>query len=65
MAAVAAKLLTADEFFDLPEPADGSKLESARGEVVAVPSPGVETVRFRRKRHSSSRRSSSRIGSAG
>ncbi len=33
-------LLTAEEYFDLPEPTDGSKQELVRGEVVNVPSPG-------------------------
>lgn len=34
-------LLTAEEYFDLPEPADGSKQELIRGEVVVMPNPGV------------------------
>lgn len=42
MATVETKRLTADEFFDLPAPTDGSKLELVRGEVVAMPGPGVE-----------------------
>lgn len=33
------KLLTADEFFRLPEPADGSKQELVRGEIVTIPRP--------------------------
>ncbi len=33
-------LLTAEEYFNLPEPADGSKQELVRGEVVNMPSPG-------------------------
>lgn len=35
-------LLTAEEFFDLPDPPDGSKQELVRGEVVTMPSPGFE-----------------------
>jgi Uma2 family endonuclease len=35
-------LLTAEEFFDLPAPADGSKQELVRGEVVTMPNPGLE-----------------------
>ena len=35
-------LVTAEDFFALPAPADGSKQELVRGEVVAMPSPGLE-----------------------
>lgn len=34
------KLLTAEEFFLLPNPADGSQQELIRGEVVTMPPPG-------------------------
>ncbi|MGL6096876.1 MAG: Uma2 family endonuclease, partial [Fimbriiglobus sp.] len=34
------RLLTADEFSRLPNPADGSKQELVRGEVVTIPPPG-------------------------
>jgi Uma2 family endonuclease len=37
-----AHLLTDDEFFDLPEPLDGSKLELVRGEVVSTPAPELQ-----------------------
>jgi Uma2 family endonuclease len=36
------KKLTAEEFFDLPDPGDGKKRELVRGEVVVMPGPGVE-----------------------
>lgn len=36
----ATKLLTAEEFAKLPNPADGSKQELVRGEVVTMPPPG-------------------------
>jgi len=42
MAAVAAKPLTAEEFFELPEPRDGSKQELVNGRVVSMPPPGCE-----------------------
>jgi Uma2 family endonuclease len=42
MSVVGAKLLTAEEFFLLPDPQDGSKQELVRGEVVTMPSPGFE-----------------------
>jgi Uma2 family endonuclease len=35
-------LITAEQFFDLPEPTDGSKQELVRGEVVTMPNPGFE-----------------------
>jgi Uma2 family endonuclease len=35
------KLLTAEEFFRLPDPPDGSKQELVRGEVVTMPPPGI------------------------
>ncbi len=34
--------ITAGEFFHMPEPADGSKQELVRGEIVMVPPPGFE-----------------------
>jgi Uma2 family endonuclease len=40
MATAPAKLLTAEEFFRLPDPPDGSKQELVRGEVVTMPPPG-------------------------
>ena len=40
MSTAAPPKLTADEFFRLPEPADGSKQELVRGEVVTMPPPG-------------------------
>lgn len=42
MSTATAQLLTAEEFFSLPAPKDGSKQELVRGEVVTMPSPGVE-----------------------
>ena len=42
MATVGTKLMTAEEFFDLPDPPDGSKLELIRGEVTTVAQPGLE-----------------------
>jgi Uma2 family endonuclease len=42
MATVETKPMTADEFFELPAPADGSKLELVKGEVVAMTAPGLE-----------------------
>jgi Uma2 family endonuclease len=35
-----AKLLTAEEFFLLPDPQDGSQQELVRGEIVTMPPPG-------------------------
>jgi Uma2 family endonuclease len=40
MSAATKKLLTAEEFAKLPNPADGSKQELVRGEVVTMPPPG-------------------------
>jgi Uma2 family endonuclease len=40
MSTAAPPKLTADEFFRLPNPADGSKQELVRGEVVTMPPPG-------------------------
>jgi Uma2 family endonuclease len=40
MATVTEKLLTAEEFARLPEPADGSEEELVKGVVVSVPVPG-------------------------
>jgi Uma2 family endonuclease len=37
---VAQKLITADEFFRMPEPADGSKQELVHGEIVTMPPTG-------------------------
>src|SRR5438128_12228387 len=34
------KLLTAEEFFLLPDPGDGSQQELVRGEVITMPPPG-------------------------
>src|SRR5579862_1637789 len=34
------KLLTAEEFFQLPNPADGSQQELVRGEIITFPLPG-------------------------
>jgi Uma2 family endonuclease len=34
------KLLTAEEFFLLPEPGDGSQQELVRGEIITMPPPG-------------------------
>jgi len=42
MATVATKPITAEEFFELPEPADGSKQELVKGEVVTMNAPGFE-----------------------
>lgn len=35
------KLLTAEEFFLLPDPGDGSQQELVRGEVITMPPPGT------------------------
>lgn len=40
MSTVAQKLLTAEEFFRLPKPADGSQQELAKGEIVTMRPPG-------------------------
>ncbi len=42
MATVEKRPITAEEFFQLPEPTDGTVLELVRGEIVAMPGPGVE-----------------------
>lgn len=42
MSTVGKKLLTAEEFFQLPDPDDGTKLELVRGEIIAMPQPGLE-----------------------
>ncbi|MBX9580759.1 MAG: Uma2 family endonuclease [Gemmataceae bacterium] len=42
MSTVATRKLTAEEYFDLPDPPDGSKQELVRGEVVTMPNPGWE-----------------------
>lgn len=36
------QLITAEEYFRLPYPSDGSKQELVRGEVVTMPGPGIE-----------------------
>ena len=40
MSAVAQKLITADEFFRMPEPPDGSKQELVKGVVITMTAPG-------------------------
>jgi Uma2 family endonuclease len=40
MSTVAHKLITADEFFRMPEPVDGSKQELVQGEIVTTPPTG-------------------------
>jgi Uma2 family endonuclease len=40
MSAVAQKLITADEFFQMPDPTDGSKQELVKGVIVTMPPPG-------------------------
>src|SRR5579884_65657 len=42
MATVETRHMTADEFILLPNPADGSRMELQRGEVVRTPRPGFE-----------------------
>ncbi len=42
MSTVASKLLTAEEFFQLPMPKDGSKQELVHGEVIVMTRPGFE-----------------------
>ena len=42
MATTATKLMTAEEFALLPEPADGSRQDLVRGEVVTMPPPNWE-----------------------
>jgi Uma2 family endonuclease len=42
MSTVGTRKLTAEEFFQLPDPDDGLKRELVRGEVVTMPGPGVE-----------------------
>jgi Uma2 family endonuclease len=42
MSTARTRLLTAEEFFLLPDSNDGSKQELVRGEVVLLPIPGVE-----------------------
>ena len=42
MSTATAQLLTAEEFFALPDPEDGSKFELVRGRVVTMTGPGVE-----------------------
>lgn len=40
MTTVAQKLITAEEFFRMPEPADGSRQELVRGVIITMPPPG-------------------------
>ena len=40
MSTVAQKLITADEFFRMPEPRDGAKQELVQGEIVSMPPTG-------------------------
>src|SRR5919197_537753 len=40
MATVAQKLITAEEFFRMPQPPDGSQQELVRGVIVTMPPPG-------------------------
>lgn len=40
MPSTAHHLVTADEFFRMPEPPDGSRQELVRGEIVTIPRPG-------------------------
>ena len=40
MSTVAQKPITADEFFRMPEPVDGSKQELVQGEIVTMPPTG-------------------------
>src|SRR5438034_432914 len=42
MATVATKLMTAEEFFELPNPIRGSKQELVNGRVITMPPPGCE-----------------------
>jgi Uma2 family endonuclease len=41
MATVAQKLITAEEFFQMPDPPDGSKQELVRGKIETIPPPGA------------------------
>jgi Uma2 family endonuclease len=40
MATVAQKLITAEQFIQMPDPPDGSEQELVRGEVITMPPPG-------------------------
>src|SRR5262245_43829859 len=40
MPTVTKRLITAEEFFEMPDPPDGSRQELVRGEVVTMPPPG-------------------------
>src|SRR6266542_5702716 len=42
MSTTTSQLLTAEEFFALPDPQDGSKQELVRGKVITMPNPGFE-----------------------
>jgi Uma2 family endonuclease len=46
MSAIASKPMTAKEFAHRPEPADGSREELVRGEVVTMPVPGFRHGRI-------------------
>ncbi|HZU35319.1 MAG TPA: Uma2 family endonuclease [Gemmataceae bacterium] len=41
MATAAQKLITAEEFFRMPEPSDGSQQELVRGAIITMPPPGA------------------------
>jgi Uma2 family endonuclease len=49
VSSVAQKLITADEFFRMPEPADGSKQELVQGEIVTMPPTGYRHGRVQLK----------------
>jgi Uma2 family endonuclease len=40
MSTVGQRLITAEEFFQMPEPADGSQQELVRGVIITMPPPG-------------------------
>jgi len=40
MATVSKRLITAEEFFQMPDPPDGSQQELVQGEIVTMPPPG-------------------------
>src|SRR5437899_2132623 len=42
MATVAQRLITAEEFARMPDPADGAKQELVRGEIITMPPPGFD-----------------------
>lgn len=47
MSIAATKLMTADEFFELPEPRNGAKQELVKGEVVEMAAPDLNTEKFK------------------